>query len=82
MSHEQLAALIAAHQDALRTDPETRTTHEAIINLVQGFDTGDLTRGQCVRLLLYQALMVAEAPAHAALYRQAAANIRHRQLDR
>ena len=34
-----------------------------------------------MRLLRYQAVLVAEVPAYAALYRQAAADIRHMQRE-
>ena len=56
--------------------PEAQATHEAIISLLQGLDTGEITTGQCMRLLRYQAVAVASAPTYAALYRQAAAAIR------
>lgn len=75
MSHERLAALIQTHQAALLAHPEAQATHEAIINLLQGVDSGDITVAQCVRLLRYQALLVADSPAYAALYRQAAADL-------
>ena len=81
MSHERLAALIQAHQAVLLAHPEAQATHEAIINLVQGVDSGEITVGQCVRLLRYQALLVTEVPAFAALYRQAVADLRQMQRD-
>jgi hypothetical protein len=73
MNHKRLAALIQAHQEALLAHPEAQATHEAIISLLQGVDAGEITPAQCVRLLRYQAVLVADAPAYAALYRQAAA---------
>ena len=51
MRHEHLAALIQAHQRALLAHPEAQATHEAMITLVQGVDSGELTVAQCVRLL-------------------------------
>ena len=81
MSHERLIALIQAHQAALLAHPEAQATHEAIINLVQGVDTGAITVAQCVRLLRYQAVLVAGVPAYAALYRQAAADLQQMQRD-
>ena len=81
MSHERLAALIQAHQGALLAHPEAQATHEAIINLVQGVDSGEITVAHCVRLLRYQAVLVAEVPAFARLYRQAAADIQQMQRE-
>ena len=79
MSHERLAQLIQAHRAALLAHPEAQATHEAIINLVQGIDSGEITVAQCVRLLHYQAVLVAGSPAFAALYRQAAADLQQMQ---
>lgn len=79
MRHQRLAALIQAHQGALLAHPEAQATHEAIINLVQGVDTGEITVAHCMRLLRYQAVLVAEVPAFAALYRQAAADLQQMQ---
>ena len=81
MSHTRLTALIQARQGALLAHPEAQATHEAIIRLLQGADTGEITVVQCVRLLRYQAVLVAEVPAFAALYRQAAADIQQMQRE-
>lgn len=81
MSHEHLSHLIQAHRGALLAYPEAQATHEAIINLVQGVDSGEITVAQCVRLLRYQALLVAEVPAFAALYRQAVADLQQMQRE-
>ena len=81
MSHERLAALIQAHQSALLAHPEAQATHEAIISLLQGVDSGEITPAQCVRLLGYQAVAVASAPVYAALNRQAAADLQHMQRE-
>ena len=81
MSHKRLTTMIQAHQAALLAHPETQATHEAIINLLQGVDAGEITIAQCVRLLRYQAVLVAEVPAFAALYRQAAADIQQMQRE-
>ena len=81
MSHERLAALIQAHQGALLTHPEAQATHEAMINLLQGVDSGEITLGQCVRLLRYQAMLVAEVPTFAKRYRQAAADLQQMQRE-
>ena len=81
MSHERLAQLIQAHQEAMLAHPEAQATYEAIINLLQGVDSGEITIGQCVRLLRYQAMLVAEAPAYAALYRQAVADLQQMQRE-
>ena len=79
MSHERLAAMIQAHQGALLTHPEAQATHEAIINLLQGVDSGEITVAHCMRLLRYQVVLVADSPAFAALYRQAAADLQQMQ---
>ena len=81
MKHERLTALIQAHQSALLAHPEAQATHEAIISLLQGVDAGEITPAQCVRLLRYQAVLVTTMPAYAALYRQAAADIRQMQRE-
>ena len=81
MSHERLAQLIQAHQGALLAHPEAQATHEAMINLVQGVDTGEITVAHCVRLLRYQAVLVAHVPAYAALYRQVAADLLQMQRE-
>ena len=79
MSHERLAQLIQAHRVALLAHPEAQATHEAIINLVQGVDSGEITVAHCIRLLRYRAVLVAEVPAYAVLYRQAAAALQQMQ---
>ena len=76
MSHKRLTQLIQAHQSAMLAHPEAQATHEAIISLLQGVDAGEITPAQCMRLLRYQAALVTTMPAYAALYRQAAADIR------
>ena len=81
MNHERLNQLIQSHKGALLAHPEAQTTHEAMISLLQGVDTGEITPNQCVRLLRYQALMVADVPAYAALYRQAAADMLQMQRE-
>ena len=50
-SHERLAALIQAHKGALLAHPEAQATHEAMISLLQGVDSGEITIAQCVRVL-------------------------------
>ena len=72
MSHKRLAHLMQAHRSAMLAHPEAQATHKAIITLLQGA----VTPAQCVRLLRYQALRVTDTPTYAALYRQAAADIR------
>jgi uncharacterized protein YciW len=81
VNHERLAAMIKAHQGALLAHPEAQATHEAIINLLQGVDAGEITVAQCVRLLRYQAVLVAEMSAYATLYRQAAADLLQMQRE-
>jgi hypothetical protein len=81
MSHERLAALILARQEALLSDEKHSITHEAILSILKGLDRGDFTEGQALRFLGYQALRWADVPAYAALYRQAAADIRQMQRE-
>ena len=81
MNHERLAHLMQAHRSAMFAHPEAQATHEAIITLLQGTDTGEITPAQCVRLLRYQALQVTDTPTYAALYHQAAADIRQMQRE-
>jgi hypothetical protein len=77
MSHEHLAALIAAHQNALTTHPEASATQERILSILQALASHEISQEQALRLLDLQALEVADEPALAALYRQAAADLRH-----
>jgi hypothetical protein len=81
MSHERLSQLIQAHQGALLAHPEAQATHEAIINLLQGVDSGEITVAHCVRLLRYRAVLVAEVPAYATRYRQAVADLQQMQRE-
>ena len=81
MSHERLIAMIQTHQRAMLAHPEAQATHEAIISLLQGVDAGEITPAQCMRLLRYQAVLVTTMPAYAALYRQAAADLRQMQRE-
>lgn len=43
MSHQRLAQLIQAHQAALLVHLEAQATHEAIINLLQGVESREIT---------------------------------------
>jgi hypothetical protein len=79
MQQERLAELIQAHREALKTDPETRATHEIIMTIFLALDRGDITVGRAIYLLGYQAVHWADAPAQAAIYRQAAADLRQLQ---
>lgn len=82
MSHERLVAMMQAHQfgAALAPDERTRATHESILSVLRALDKGEATEGQVLRLLGDQALQAAE-PTHAALYRQAAADLRQMQRE-
>lgn len=79
MSHDRLAALIQVHQGALETQPETRTTHESILSLLQALASHEITKEHALRLLGLQALRGADDPSQAAFYRQAAADLRQMQ---
>ena len=76
MSHERLAALIQARREAMDADPERALAHETIVSIFTAIDKGEVTEGQALRLLGYQATRVTDEPSHAALYRQAAADLR------
>jgi hypothetical protein len=75
VNHEHLAQVMQLHQDAIEAEQEPLLVHENIVSVLRGLEHGDISRGQAIRLLTYQALL-AEEPAHAALYRQAAAAVR------
>ena len=77
MSHERLAALIAAHQDALATHPEDPGIQERLLSILQALASSEVSQEHALRLLDLHALEVADEPARAALYRQAAADLRH-----
>jgi hypothetical protein len=81
MSHERLAQLMQAHREAMEADPEHETTHEAILSVFSALDKREVTEGQALRLLGYQAARLADEPPVAALYRQAAAVIRQMQRE-
>ena len=80
MNHEHLAQVMHTHQDAIEAEHEPLIVHENIVSVLHGLMQGEVSRGQAIRLLTYQA-MLAEEPAHAALYRQAAAAIRQMQRE-
>lgn len=81
MSQERLAELLQAHRDALEADEESRHTHETILGILSALATWEITVGQALRILGAQAVRVADEPAQAALYRQAAANLRQMQRE-
>ena len=80
MSHERLAQVMQTHQEAIEAEQEPLLVHENILSVLRGLEHGDITRGQAIRLLTYQALL-GEEPAHAVLYRQAAAAIRQMKRE-
>jgi hypothetical protein len=57
------------------------TTHEVIISLWCGVDTGEIAPAQYVRLSRHQKLFVAESPADYSLYRQASADLQQMQRE-
>jgi hypothetical protein len=81
MSHERLAVLIQAHQNALRAHPEAHTPYEAILSLLTQLDQGTLTLRQARRLLGHQARRIDDDPAHHILYRQVATSLRQMQRE-
>ena len=81
MSHERLDALIAAHQAALETQPEASATQESIVSILQALASHEVSQGHALRLLGLQSLRATDDPAQAALYRQAAADLRQMQRE-
>ena len=81
MSHERLDALIAAHQEALAADEQHVLTYDTILGILSALNKGQVTEGQALRLLGYQAIRLNDDPTNAALYRQAAAAIRQMQRE-
>jgi hypothetical protein len=75
MDQERLAELMQDHQEALCALPEDRMSHGAILNILRGLSTDEITLRQALRLLSYQALRLNDPPAHRALYRQAAVDL-------
>ena len=80
MSHERLAQLMQAHQEAIEAEQEPLLAHENIVSVLRGLDHGDVTRGHAIRLLDLQSLL-ADEPTEVALYRRAAADIRQMQRE-
>ena len=81
MRRERLAQVMQAHLEAIGGDPEARATHETILGIFQALYQGDITAGRAVYLLNYQAMYWADEPPQAALYRQAAADLRQMQRE-
>ena len=81
MSHERLVRLIHPHQQAIESGQEPLLAHETIRRILHALDTGQVTEGQALRLLRFQAQRLSEEPAHATLYRQAAAGIQQMQRE-
>jgi hypothetical protein len=81
MNHERLAQLIRTHQDALDAGQEPLPVHEVILSIFRALDQGEITAGLAVYLLNYQAMHWADDPAQAAVYRQAAADLRQLQRE-
>jgi hypothetical protein len=81
MNHERLAALIREQQAILDAGSQHRTTRHAILSILRAVDQEELTPGQAVHLLIYQAQRMDDEPDQAALYRQAAADIRQMQRE-
>lgn len=81
MSHERLAQLMRAYQEAQLAHPEDPAPYEGILNMLRGLDTGTITLGQARRILGYQAIRQDADPAHQFLYRQAAAHLRQIQRE-
>ena len=79
MSHTRLDALLAAHQAALETQQEASATYESILSILQALASHEISQGHALRLLGLQALRATDEPAQAALYRQAAMDIRQMQ---
>jgi hypothetical protein len=61
---ERLTQLMQAQRDAIEADPEARTARETILSILVAVDKGDVTEGQALRILSYQARRMADT-AHA-----------------
>jgi hypothetical protein len=73
ISEEGLAEWMQAHQQAMEAAEEQRSAHETILGVLSALATWDISVGQALRLPTLQARRLADEPAHAALYCQAAA---------
>ena len=81
MSHERLAQVMQAHRKAIEAEQEPLLAHETILSIFTALDKGEVTEGQALRLLRFQAQRLTDEPTHAALYRQAAADIQQMQRE-
>jgi hypothetical protein len=81
MSRERLAQLMEARRASMKADPAHETTNEAILSVFSALDKHEITEGQALRILGWQAIRLPHAPTHAALYRQAAADLRQMQRE-
>ena len=81
MSHERLARLIQARREAIDADPEHALAHETILGIFTAIEKGDVTEGLALRLLRSEAMRLADEPARANLYRQAATDIWQMQRE-
>lgn len=83
MSHERLAALIQAHQEALTAAQESASAdaHANILGILSALEKGEIHEARAQRLLGQHALLATDAPGQATLYRQAAADIRQMQRE-
>ena len=71
--------LFAAHQAALETQLDASMTYESILSILQALASHEVNQRYALRLLGLQALRATDDPTQAALYRQAAADLRHMQ---
>lgn len=76
MSHERLAQLMQACREAMEADAVRRSTHETILSIFAALDRDEVTEGQALRYLGFQAARLADEPSRATLYRKAAADSR------
>ena len=81
MSHERHVQLMQARQAAIADRQKSLMAQETILSIFRALDKGDIKEGRALRLLRYQATRLADEPTHAALYRQAAADIRQMQRE-
>ena len=81
MNHERLAELIRAQREAIAVQPEAWATHGTILGILTALEKGEVTESRAVYLLRNQATHLADEPTHAALSRQAAADIRQMQRE-
>jgi hypothetical protein len=81
MNQECLSALIREQEAVLAAGSLCCVPRQAIIYLLRTLVAGEITEEQALRLLDYQATNLADEQTHAAIYRQAAADLQQMQRE-